>query len=72
MIQDSNGEDMGVFIPIKEWLAIKNLYPDIEEIDKELPKWEKKLIDQRLEDISKSPERLKDGKELFKELKRKL
>ncbi|EKB49334.1 hypothetical protein B879_02089 [Cecembia lonarensis LW9] len=72
MIQDSNGEDMGVFIPIKDWLAIKNLYPDIEEISKDLPKWEKDLIDRRLEEISQNPERLIEGKKIFEELKRKL
>ena len=72
VIQDGDGNEAGVFIPMSDWLLIKNIYPDIEAVDHDLPKWEKDLIDQRLDAIAKNPERLRPGNELLKELKRKI
>ncbi|TAN13613.1 MAG: addiction module component CHP02574 family protein [Chitinophagaceae bacterium] len=72
VIQDDQGKDTGVFIPMNEWLLMKNNYPDIETIDKDVPQWEKDLIDQRLDAIAQNPKRVRPGKELLQELKRKV
>lgn len=72
VIQDGKGKSTGVFIPMEDWTLIKNQYPDIENADTDLPQWEKELIDARLDAIAKNPERLKSGKNLLKELKRKI
>jgi hypothetical protein len=72
VIQDGEGKSTGVFIPMEDWTLIKNQYPDIENIDSDLPQWEKDLIDTRLDAIAKNPERLKSGKDLLQELKRKI
>jgi hypothetical protein len=72
IIQDYNGLPTGVFIPIEDWTLIKNNYPDIETLEQELPQWEKDLIDSRLDDIAKNPERLHPIESLFAELKRKI
>ncbi|MBN8651067.1 MAG: addiction module component CHP02574 family protein [Cytophagales bacterium] len=72
VIQDGEGNNAGVFIPMEDWTLIKNQYPDIENIDSDLPQWEKDLIDTRLDAIAKNPERLKSGKDLLQELKRKI
>lgn len=72
VIQDGQGKNTGVFIPIEDWTLIKNQYPDIENADEKLPPWEKDLIDERLDAIGKNPERLKPGKNLLQELKRKI
>ncbi|MCC5929971.1 MAG: addiction module component CHP02574 family protein [Cyclobacteriaceae bacterium] len=71
VIQDGKGNDTGVFIPIDDWIRIKQSYPDIESMDIDLPQWEKDLIDERLEAINRDEKRLKPGFELFEELKRK-
>lgn len=70
VIQDGQGKDTGVFIPMNDWKLIKHNYPDIEAIDNDLPTWERDLIDQRLEAIEKDPGRLRPGDELLNELKR--
>jgi hypothetical protein len=57
---------------MEDWTLIKNQYPDIENIDSDLPQWEKDLIDTRLDAIAKNPERLGSGKDLLQELKRKI
>lgn len=68
-IQDSSGNETGVFIPIQDWLIIKNAYPDIEDADQDITKWEKELIDERLDAISKNPTRIKSDDDLRNELK---
>ena len=61
---------MAVVIPINDWNEIKNKYPDVENIEGELPQWQKDLIDYRLKIIDESPERLHPIEELFEELNR--
>ncbi|WP_068822830.1 addiction module component CHP02574 family protein [Pedobacter psychrophilus] len=72
IIEDIKGDKEGVFIPIEDWARIKANYPDIENLDIELSKWEQELIDNRLKAIDENSERLMDGKVLFEELKRKI
>ena len=72
VLQDNFGNQTGVYVPIEDWTLIKNNYPDIENLDKELPQWEIDLIDNRLEAITKNPERLKLIDTLLDELRRKI
>ena len=55
-----------------DWTIIKNQYPDIENADNDILQWEKNLIDVRLDVIAKNSERVKSGKSLLQELKRKI
>lgn len=72
VLQDNFGNKTGVYVPMEDWTLIKNNYPDIENLDQDLPQWEKYLIDNRLEAIAKNPERLKPIEGLFEELRRKI
>lgn len=72
ILQDSQGKSTGVFIPMEDWTIIKTIYPDIDVVEIDLPKWEKDLIDERLDAIAKYPERLKSGENLLAELNRKI
>lgn len=72
VVQDGKGNNTGVFIPMEDWNLIKNQYPDIENVGKELDEFEKELIDTRLESIAKKTNRLKDGKNLIQVLKNKI
>lgn len=67
IIQDHNGQPTGVFIPIEDWENIKKNYPDIENIDDELPQWQKDALDMRLADLN-NPNQLEPIDELFKTL----
>jgi hypothetical protein len=68
VLEDSNGKQTGVFVPMDDWTLIKRNYPDIENLDQELPVWEKELIDERLKAINEDPTRLRPIKELLTEL----
>jgi hypothetical protein len=59
IIQDSSGHETGVFIPIDKWNLIKDSYPDIENVDIEIPQWQKDLLDERLAAIQSSPSKVK-------------
>ena len=72
ILQDNLGNQTGVYVPMEDWTLIKNNYPDIENLEDELPQGQKDLIDDRLEAIAKKPDRLKPIEGLFKELKRKI
>ena len=72
ILQDSNGNNTGVYIPPKDWELIKMKYPDIEEITEDIPNWQKKIIKERLEILSKNPERSKPINKLFEVLDRKI
>lgn len=68
VIQDSHGKNTGVFIPIEDWALIKTNYPDIDNLDADIPQWQKQLLDKRLEAIAKNPNSIKPIDELFNEL----
>lgn len=70
IIQNSRGENAGVFIPMEDWEIIKTNYPDVDNLDNEIPEWQKQLLDARLEEISKNPQNLRPIAELFDELNR--
>jgi hypothetical protein len=64
IIQDHNGLPTGVFIPIEDWENIKKSYPNIEKVDKDLPQWQKDILDIRLADLN-NPEKFKSIDHLF-------
>ncbi|WP_396156870.1 hypothetical protein [Flavobacterium sp.] len=72
VLQDSNGNNSGVYIPQQEWSLIKQQYPDIEEISSDIPDWQKELLTSRLETIAKHPERVKPIQGLFDALNKKV
>lgn len=72
VLHDSDGNNLGVYIPLQEWTLIKQQYPDIEEISSEIPDWQKEILTSRLEAIAKNPERIKPIQGLFDALNKKV
>ncbi len=68
VVQDGQGKNTGIFIPIEDWALIKTNYPDIDDLDRSIPEWQKQLLDHRLEVIAKNTSSIKPIKELFNEL----
>lgn len=67
-LSDEKGHVIAVQVPIKEWEMIKSKYPDVIDINVELPQWQKDIIDARLRDLQDNPDRIKAISELFEEL----
>ena len=36
LVQDSKGNNTGIFIPMDKWILIKSSYPNIEHIDEDI------------------------------------
>ncbi|MGE3825246.1 MAG: hypothetical protein AB7G44_13575 [Bacteroidia bacterium] len=53
-INDNKGNTTGVFIPIEDWQVLKSKYAELMKEEAatltELSTWQKKIIDQRLND----------------------
>jgi hypothetical protein len=64
VLQDNFGNQTGVYVPMEDWTLIKNNYPDIETLEKELPQWQKDILDARLADLNK-PDKFKTIEHLF-------
>ncbi|MDR0793051.1 MAG: addiction module protein [Chitinophagaceae bacterium] len=51
---DNTGNPVGVFLPIEDWNAIS------EQLQWELPDWQKKILDERLGAYAKNPDNVID------------
>lgn len=60
LIQDHNGKPTGVFITYRDWELIKKNFPNIEDIEDDIPQWHKDIIDQRLDDYYINPDDVVD------------
>lgn len=65
IINGDDGNPAGVFIPIEDWERIKSQFPNIDQLDKDIPDWQKDLLDERLEDLNK-PGNVHDIEKLLK------
>ncbi|MEP7111338.1 MAG: addiction module protein [Ferruginibacter sp.] len=61
-LQDNKGNTTAVVVPIEEWNKFTEKYTDLEE----LPEWQKKMIDERLESFRQNPNDLVSMEEIDK------
>jgi len=61
---DNSGNPVGVFLSITDWDKI------VEELHIEIPEWQKKLIDLRLEEYHTNPLQMENAEAFFAELDR--
>lgn len=59
---DNNGNPVGVFLSIDDWNKIT------QEAPVEIPEWQKKLIDLRLEEYNSNPLQMQNADDFFAEL----
>ena len=44
-VSEDSGSTIATQISIEDWKRIKNKYPDVDDLDGNLPLWQKQLID---------------------------
>lgn len=71
-ILDGKGETTGVFIPIQEWLSLKEKFSDIDIEDTDIPEWHKDELDRRLEAIKNGDEQFQDYNEAIDDILKEL
>jgi hypothetical protein len=64
-LSDNLGITTDVVIPIEDWQEITNKYPDLTKLFNDIPDWQKKLLDERLEFIKNHPDSLRPIEELL-------
>jgi len=62
-ISDSAGKTTGIFIPIKEWDALKTKYKGIETEETDIPVWHKEIVKQRMVAYRNNPKEVMDTDE---------
>ena len=67
-LSDKSGTTTDIVIPIEDWQEITNKYPDLTNLFNDIPDWQKKLLDERLEFIKNHPDSLRPIEELLEEL----
>ena len=72
IIQDYKGLPIGVFIPIEDWENLKKHYPNLENINDELPQWQKDILDARLDDYYKNPTDVMDFDKMIDAIEKRL
>lgn len=61
---DNDGNPVGVFLSISDWNKI------VEDLHTEIPEWQKKLIDLRLQEYQSNPSQMENAEAFFAELDR--
>lgn len=73
-ILDNHGNATGVFIPIEEWQLLKKKYEGLQQEELkslDIPKWHKKILEERLEDYRKNPDNSMDFEVTMKSVREK-
>ena len=65
-IKGSDGKSAGVFITMEDWIVIKSNYPDVDSLDKEIPEWQKNILEERKAMIDKDSSELRPISELLR------
>lgn len=75
-IHDNKGNTTGVFIPIEEWQTLKAKYADLQKEEvansAELTPWQKKIIDERLNDYYQNTDDVSDFDKTIDEAEKNL
>ncbi|RLD22082.1 MAG: addiction module component CHP02574 family protein [Bacteroidetes bacterium] len=71
-ISDSKGKTTGVFIPISEWIELKNKYKGIDQEQIDIPDWQKNEVRERLEEYKNNPEQASDFDSAIDEIEKDL
>lgn len=71
-ISDSKGQTTGVFIPINDWIKLKNKFKGIEQEEFDIPPWHKDIVSERLEDYRKDPDSAMDFDSAMDDIEKEL
>jgi len=71
-ITDDKGNTTGAYSPIQEWNDLKSKYKDIGQDDFEVPESHMKIVNERMEEYRKNPEKGDDFDSTLDEIERTL
>lgn len=67
-VSDRAGQTTAVLISIDDWNHLREKHPDVDELDNDLPQWQKDIIDERMLLLKQHPEQVTSLEDFLKEL----
>ena len=67
-VSDSLGQTTAVLISIEDWQLLRKKHPDVDELEGDLPQWQKDIIDERMQLLKDHPEQVTTLEDFLKEL----
>ncbi|MBC7554935.1 MAG: addiction module protein [Taibaiella sp.] len=67
-VSDNSGRKTAVLIPIDEWNLLRRKHPDLEEIENDIPQWQKDILDNRMKELKANPGQVTLLEDFLKEL----
>jgi len=69
-VSDRSGQTTGVLISIDDWNLLREKHPDVEELEGDLPQWQKDLIDERMLLLKQHPDQVTSLEDFLTELEK--
>jgi uncharacterized short protein YbdD (DUF466 family) len=66
-VSDNTGQKTAVLISIEDWNQLRKKHPDVDEMEGDLPQWQKDMIDERMLFLKKHPEKVTSIEDFFNE-----
>ncbi len=57
-VSDSTGQTTAVLISIDDWDKLRKKHPDVDEMEGEIPQWQKDLIEERMLFLKQHPDQV--------------
>lgn len=67
-LSDQSGKTTGVFIPIEQWNKLKDKFSEIEDMELDIPDWQKEKLEKRLNDYISNPKQVLDSDSTLEEI----
>ena len=69
-VSDSNGQTTAVLISIEDWNLLREKHPDVDEMEGDIPQWQKDILDKRMLLLKEQPDAITSLEDFLTELDR--
>jgi uncharacterized short protein YbdD (DUF466 family) len=67
-VSDNTGQTTAVLISIDDWNHLREKHPDVDEMEGDLPQWQKDIIDERMLHLKQHPNDVTSLEDFFTEM----
>ncbi len=71
IIENKDGAIAGAFVPIEDWNILNQRFPELVEVNEDVPQWQEDILDVRMKDLYNS-EKFRPIEELMDFLNEKI
>ena len=67
-VSDNTGQTTAVLISIEDWDLLRKKHPDVDEMEGDLPQWQKDILDERMLLLKQHPDQVTALEDFLTEL----